>query len=79
LKQELLNDVEMMFSKQGSVKLQPGELNIELDFNATGNRQGSGTLLVNGQEVAAGELGLTFSGFPYEGLDIGKDARSPVS
>ena len=61
------------------VKLQPGELNIELDFDATGNRQSSGTLLVNGQKVAAGELGLTFSGFPYEGLDIGKDARSPVS
>ncbi len=61
------------------VKLQPGKLNIELNFDATGKRQGSGTLSLNGKKVASGQLGLTFSGFPYEGLDIGKDARSPVS
>ncbi|MEH1824538.1 MAG: hypothetical protein V7L22_04075 [Nostoc sp.] len=61
------------------VSLQPGKLNIDLNYDALGKRQGSGTLSVNGKQVAAGQLGLTFGGFPYEGLDIGKDARSPVS
>ncbi|MBN3899666.1 MAG: arylsulfatase [Nostoc sp. NOS(2021)] len=61
------------------VPLQPGQLHIDFNYDALGKRQGSGTLSVNGQQVAAGKLGLTFGGFPYEGLDIGKDARSPVS
>ncbi|WP_143855511.1 LamG domain-containing protein [Nostoc sp. 'Peltigera membranacea cyanobiont' 232] len=62
-----------------TVQLKPGQLNIDFNYDALGKRQGSGTLFVNGQQVAMGKLGLTFGGFPYEGLDIGKDARSPVS
>lgn len=61
------------------VKIQPGKLNVELDFKATGNRQGFGTLLLNGTKVAEGQLGPTFYFVPYDGLDIGKDAHSPVS
>ncbi|MEH2135065.1 hypothetical protein [Nostoc sp.] len=62
-----------------AVQLQTGQLKIGFNYDALGKCQGSGTLFVNGQQVATGKLGLTFAGFPYEGLDIGKDARSPVS
>lgn len=75
------------------VPVQPGTLNIQFSLqaaaynpaNGLASGGGTGTLYVNGAQVAQGSLpnwsaaGASLFGSPLDGLDIGKDRRGPVS
>ena len=63
-----------------AVPLAAGEHEAVLDYEATGQRQGRGRLLLNGKDATGwGDLSPTLMVGFHEGLDIGLDRRCPVS
>ena len=62
------------------VPLVPGIQDVVLQYQASGNRQGAGRLLVNGLEVVPlTVMSPTIIGVHVEGIDIGLDRRQRVS
>jgi arylsulfatase len=62
------------------VPLTAGDHEAVLDYEATGQRQGRGRLLLDGRDATGwGNLSPTLMGGFHEGLDIGLDRRCPVS
>src|SRR5262249_60825508 len=62
-----------------AVPLEAGAPEAVLDYEATGQRQGRGRLLLDGQDATGwGTLSPTLMVGFHEGLDIGLDRRCPV-
>ena len=62
------------------VPLAAGDHEAVLDYEATGQRQGRGRLLLDGRDATGwGDLSPTLMVGFHEGLDIGLDRRCPVS
>jgi arylsulfatase len=62
------------------VPLAAGDHEAVLDYEATGQRQGRGRILLDGTDVTGwGDLSPTLMVGFHEGLDIGLDRRCPVS
>ena len=62
------------------VPLTAGDHEAVLDYEATGQRQGRGRLLLDGRDATGwGNLSPTLMVGFHEGLDIGLDRRCPVS
>ncbi|PYM90757.1 MAG: hypothetical protein DME04_21540 [Candidatus Rokuibacteriota bacterium] len=68
------------FSELPPVALAAGEVEATLEYEALGNRQGRGRILLNGVEKTPWQaLSPTLMVGFHEGLDIGLDRRAPVS
>ena len=62
------------------VAMREGDHEATLDYQALGNREGRGRLLVDGAEtVGWTPMSPTLSFGVFEGLDVGLDRRGPVS
>jgi hypothetical protein len=62
-----------------AVPLTAGDHEAVLDYEATGQRQGRGRLLLDGRDATSwGDLSPTLMVGFHEGLDIGIDRRCPV-
>jgi arylsulfatase len=63
-----------------AVPLVAGDHEAVLDYEATGQRQGRGRLILDGRDATGwGNLSPTLMVGFHEGLDIGLDRRCPVS
>jgi len=62
------------------IKLSDGAQELLLEYRALGKRQGSGRLVLNGQEIIPETaMSPTIVRLPSEGVDIGIDRRQPAS
>ncbi|MFN8524546.1 MAG: arylsulfatase [Chloroflexota bacterium] len=63
-----------------AVEVGPGDRELTLEYEALGNREGRGRLILDGAEVVGWtQLSPTLSFGVFEGLDIGLDRRGPVN
>jgi hypothetical protein len=60
-------------------KVPIGDVEVKFEFTKTKLFQGKGELFINGKKSGEVNFPLTMRFPPWEGLDIGRDLRSPVS
>lgn len=74
------NYVGERYLLESSETVPPGRSCLEFRFEKTGDRRGTGSLLVQGKTVAEREFPQVVPWFHgWEGLDVGRDALAPVS
>ena len=56
-----------------------GDVDVKFEFTKTKPFKGKGELFINGKKTGEANFPITLRFPPWEGLDVGRDLRSPVS